>query len=192
MAFSGPAPSHIAVVGEAPGKTENEMGKPFVGPSGAKARDWLSLSGVDPEDVAWLNVVSCFPNRTPTKEEVRVCRGNLDAQLDLIAPEYILVLGGVAVSSWWPQQRIGELRGLWWSAKYGEGRKALALATWHPAATLRNPSLETEARLDVARFRLGLEVLTFNREMMCLKGCGEKAVSWDDEKGLGWCLRHKK
>src|SRR5690348_13183174 len=90
--FHGTSPSSIAVVGEAPGKYEDIQHRPFVGPAGKLAHSWLDRAGIDSENVAWLNVVCCFPNRTPTGNEIAACRNNLAAQLDTIRPDFLLVL----------------------------------------------------------------------------------------------------
>ena len=74
----GPTPTRIAVVGEAPGAVEDREGKPFVGPSGMAAARWLTEAGVNVDDIAWLNVVSCYPNRTPNPREVEACQSTLE------------------------------------------------------------------------------------------------------------------
>src|SRR5437879_6356469 len=142
--FSGPSPARIAVVGEAPGEKEDQECRPFVGPSGQLAHAWVAKLGLS-DEVAWVNVVSCYPHRTPTRQEVDACRGNLERQLGLLAPTYLLLLGGVAVSSWWPKILMGEIRGLWWRAKLrGMDSPPWALSTWHPAAVLRNRHLQRD------------------------------------------------
>lgn len=158
--FSGPVPAHIAVIGEAPGRQEDDAGQPFIGPAGQVARTGLLSAGIDPDSVAWLNVVSCFPNRTPTELEVRECWMNLHDQLEVITPSFCLLFGGVAVSAWWQNVRIGEVRGRWWKldgirgGRQGTsmGERPWAMATWHPAAILRNRGLHKEMMADIAEF----------------------------------------
>ena len=151
--FSGPSDASVVVIGEAPGKQEDARGEPFVGLSGRLLRAWLAEADFDMETVAFVNVVSCYPNRTPTSREIEACRGNLVSQLAHIGARWHLVLGGVAVNALLPLQlRIGEVRGLWWRMPEdaaGEGVEAWALATWHPAAVLRNRTLEDQALGDV-------------------------------------------
>lgn len=142
-----PGTTRLVVVGEAPGRAEDKAGQPFVGPSGSLVDEWLreyvfdSFNKMRMEDVAFVNAVSCFPNRTPGTSEILACRVNLHAQLSALNPEMLLLLGGVAVSSFWHKMRIGDVRGRWWSAPVMDDGKIIkyvpAMATWHPSAVLR-------------------------------------------------------
>lgn len=212
VTFYGPTPSSIALVGEAPGKYEDVQRRPFVGPAGQLARRWLEKVLIDPESVAWLNVVSCYPSRTPTGNEVEACRGNLYRQLSVIRPDFVLVVGGIAASVWNPLLRIGDLRGRWWDlpgsipggsnqnnlaqptadaemASEGNWQGALALATWHPAAVLRNRSLYKQALEDVTYFAMVAKDETgcvfSDRCVMC--GALYDKV---DDNGIAWCFKH--
>lgn len=151
MPWSGPAPAEVVILGEAPGRQENGAGKPFVGPAGQLARRWLTTAGLDPETVAWVNTVSCWPHGTPTPEHVTACAGNLKAQLELLQPSFILCLGNVASNAlllypW----TMTQLHGRWWQTK----DKAWAMSTWHPASILRGQDAQKdyEAGQDIARF----------------------------------------
>lgn len=185
--YRGPSPASIAVLGEAPGSEEDRALQPFVGPSGKLATQWLREAGIEPSEVAWLNTVSCFPNRNPTPKEVEACRWTLQIQLDAIRPDWCLVLGGVALSRWW-RVRLGDLRGMWWRIPDTE---AMALATWHPAAVLRNRRLQDAAVSDVKRFADAAlrDRIYFVREQYCVICHSEKVLRYDD-KGLGWCFKH--
>lgn len=185
--FSGPAPNQIAVVGEAPGKDEDRLGEPFVGVSGKYAREKMAEVGIEPSQLAWLNIVSCYPNRTPTPDEVRACRVNLDRQLDFIQPKYLLIFGGVAISSFWDGLRMGEMRGLWWATD--NTHRVWAMATWHPAAVLRNRKLEGEFVRDLIVFKnvaIGGAVAPWSD--LCVK-CGELATA-ECDRLLPWCEKH--
>lgn len=186
--WDGPVPSDIAVVGEAPGRTEDEEGRPFVGVSGRLARSWI-----EPRfgDVAWLNVVSCFPNRTPTKNEVEACRVNLESQLELIKPSKILVFGGVAASAW-TDHRIGEIRGRWFRICLRESSMIVwCLATWHPAAVLRNKGLELDVLDDLRVFResVGPDAIPPYVYQPCIK-CGSVMGTHVTDQGIAWCEKH--
>ena len=159
---SGPVPatfsfhSSIMVVGEAPGRSEDLEGRPFVGKSGGVVRDWLWRAKLNPIDTSYVNVVSCWPNRAPTSDEVAACAPNLQMQMSAASPEYVLVLGGVALQALlpWPV-RISELHGLWWRMSLpGSGKSAWATATYHPSACLRNHDLTRPALVDVETFGL--------------------------------------
>lgn len=187
--FDGPFPSDIAVVGEAPGRVEDATGKPFVGPSGELARQI-----VEPRlgQVPWLNVVSCWPNRTPTAAEVAACRDNLMAQLRLIEPRLLLIFGGVAASAWVDGYRVGELRGRWFKTDImGLDRTIWGMVTWHPAAVLRNRSLLVEVLDDLRVFResVGSDGIPPYVSYPCVK-CGSVVGSHVTDEGLSWCSKH--
>lgn len=190
--FDGPYPSDICVVGEAPGREEDRWGKPFIGPSGQLAKSW-----VEPRlgSVPWLNVVSCWPNRTPTKAEVDACRDNLWAQLSLIDPKLILLFGGVAAGAFVDGYRVGELRGRWFKVSTN-GQEVLdkdiwCMVTWHPAAVLRNGALLVDVLDDLRTFREGAVEggIPPYRSYPCVK-CGSCVETQFTDEGIGWCLKH--
>lgn len=191
--FSGPSPSPIAVVGEAPGRMEDIAGEPFVGPSGQLLRSLLADAGFQTESLAFVNSVCCFPDRTPTGSEVNACRPNLHAQLTVIQPRYIIAVGGVAVSALHPAApRMGDVRGNWFRAtRVGLSEHPWAIATWHPAAILRNGNLKGDAEEDFLYARLVIEDdevrMEGQRATFCLK-CGDPNVDYKDD--LPWCQKH--
>lgn len=182
----------IAVVGEAPGRVEDAVGKPLVGPSGDLCRRWLHECGINPLDVAYMNVVSCWPNRTPNGMEVAACATNARMQLELLSPSYVLVLGGVALNALCPQKtRISESHGYWWklSTNGSSGTSAWAMATWHPAAVLRNINLEKDALDEVDHFvRIAREEMVPEPHQFCVK-CKDALVENVTDCGLGYCAR---
>jgi len=203
--FRGPSPARIMVVGEAPGRQEDEQGSPFVGPSGQLLDRWLADSRVPIEDTALANAVSCYPNRTPTPHEVAACHPNLHDQMALARPEYVLVVGGVALSAWWKDQRIGVLRGRWWKGEVdGLDYRPWFLATWHPSAVLRNSTLGKEATADVFKFSLRVRFGGFIPPPFQCLNCEDFATAWRNHKGedvtditgersdgsLAWCQKH--
>lgn len=92
----------IILIGEAPGKLENEIGKPFVGKSGQQLNDLLSKVGFNPEqDIYFCNVVKCRPvrnnkDRKPNKQEIEACVKYLNAQIEIVEPEIIILCGNTA------------------------------------------------------------------------------------------------
>lgn len=189
IAWDGPAPSRIVVVGEAPGRVEDEERRPFVGPSGSLARSWI-----EPRfgEVAWLNVVSCFPNRTPTQMEVVACRPNLEAQLRVLDPHFLLLLGGVAVTSWVQGYRVGELRGRWVKCPIsGLARDVWGLVTWHPAAVLRNQALLIDVLDDLRVFHESVQTDGIPPYVYrpCVK-CGSVVGTTITNEGIAWCQKH--
>lgn len=192
----GPVPftegsGNVAVVGEAPGRTEDALREPFVGKAGTLLRQYLTDAGMDLTSISFLNVVSCWPDRTPHTKEVEACRTNLLAQLDFLDPQWILVLGGVAVKALCPVDlRMGLVRGHWW--KPFNGKSVWAMATWHPSAVLRNPrELGPEAREDIELFSLAS---SRNVQMGQVVGgfccaCKQDATRWAGE-GIPFCGEH--
>ena len=86
----------MAVLGEAPGRVEDEAGQPFVGPAGKLLRAAFRRFDLVPEEMAILNTVSGWPRGTPKQSHIDACEHNLWMQLRLIRPRYVLVLGSVA------------------------------------------------------------------------------------------------
>ncbi len=125
----------FVLVGEAPGATEDETGRPFVGRSGALLDQLLAEAGLARSEAAVLNIVKCRPpaNRTPKAPEVARCSGWLRRQLELLDPPVVVALG-LSSAKWFlgPRTVLGEVRGrphLW------EGRAVWA--TYHPSAAIR-------------------------------------------------------
>jgi uracil-DNA glycosylase family 4 len=125
----------FALIGEAPGATEDETGHPFVGRSGALLDLLLVEAGLDRAQAAVLNVVKCRPpgNRTPKTAEVARCSGWLHRQLELLDPPVVVALG-LSSAKWFlgPRTVLGEVRGR--PHRVG-GRDVWA--TYHPSAAIR-------------------------------------------------------
>ena len=125
----------LVVVGEAPGATEDETGRPFVGKSGALLDQLLGEAGLDRAEVAVLNIVKCRPpaNRTPTTPEVARCSGWLHRQLKLLDARVVVALG-LSSAKWFlgPRTVLGQVRG---RAHEVDGRAVWA--TYHPSAAIR-------------------------------------------------------
>ncbi len=144
----GPARARLVVVGEAPGRAEDEGGEPFVGRSGQLLMALLGEIGVARDDCFITNAVKCRPphNRTPRADEIAVCRGWLDHQLAGDAAP-VLAVGAVAARALW-----GERAPL--AAHHGRVRDLggrVGLATYHPAAALRGgPNVVRVMREDLA------------------------------------------
>ena len=146
----------IVFCGEGPGADEDRLGRPFVGRAGQLLDKMLAACGFSRfEHVYILNTVKCRPpgNRTPSPEERAACRPNLDAQLALIRPKIMVLLGACALQEFAGQQaRITRDRGKWL-----ERGGIHIMPTYHPAALLRNPALKRDAWEDlkkvVAKYR---------------------------------------
>ncbi len=90
----------VVFIGEAPGAEEHKLGKPFVGRSGKLLTEMLNKSNIKRELVYITNIVKCRPegNRTPTKEEKRICAFYLNREFNIVKPEIIITLGSTATS----------------------------------------------------------------------------------------------
>jgi len=135
--------SRVMLVGEQPGDKEDLAGKPFVGPAGRELDRGLEAAGIEREDAYVTNVVKHFKfeergrrriHQTPKRFEIDACGPWLDAELDVVKPEALVLLGGVAAkallgSSFKVTQHRGELL---------ESELApIVSATIHPSAILR-------------------------------------------------------
>jgi len=131
----------IMIIGEAPGQSEDEQGLPFVGKSGQLLDKILASVELSPEqDVYISNIVKCRPpqNRNPSTQEINACKPYLLEQIALVEPKIILLTGATALKGLTGEKKgISKIRGQWlqW-----EGY--LAMAIFHPAYLLRNPSRE--------------------------------------------------
>lgn len=130
-----PPSARLLLVGEAPGRQEDEGGLPFIGRSGQLLDTVLAEVGLERSDLAVLNTVKCRPpgNRTPRRREAATCRPWLEAQVDLIDPRVVVTLGSAAlVWALGPGARIGEVHG---SVHLVHGRTLVP--TYHPSAAMR-------------------------------------------------------
>ena len=128
--------SRIVIVGEGPGRNEDEQGKPFVGRSGQLLDQMLDTIGLRREDVYIANIVKCRPpaNRVPKPDEAAACMGYLKRQIEIVDPKIIVLLGATALNHWFSKDmRITKVRGQWFEK---QGRQVMA--TFHPAALLRD------------------------------------------------------
>ncbi len=137
----GDANARIMFIGEAPGRDEDIQGLPFVGRSGQLLDRMLSAIGLNRQSVYIANVIPWRPpgNRAPTPHETAVCRPFINRQIELVDPEVIIFLGGVAAKEMLETATgIMRLRGKWTTFK-GADKEYPALPSLHPAYLLRQP-----------------------------------------------------
>ena len=147
------------VIGEAPGRDEDIAGKPFVGRAGQLLDRMLSAIGLSEADVHITNIVYWRPpgNRTPTPEEAQACRPFLDRQMELVAPDILLTLGGPAVKAILDTaDGILKVRGRWREIRIG-GRTVRVMPTLHPAYLLRQPEAKRQAWRDLLQLKAALD-----------------------------------
>ncbi len=145
---TGPGAAALLLVGGAPGRAEDEGGAPFIGRSGRLLFALIAEEvGLAREQCYVTNTVKCRPpgNRVPARDELDACRPWLDEQLADLAPRVTLAVGLTAarevLGATLPMVRVhGRPRHL--------GDRA-GLATYHPAAALRDPALVDVIRYDL-------------------------------------------
>ena len=141
----------VVFIGEAPGADEDAQGEPFVGKSGQLLTKIIGAIGFAREDVFICNILKCRPpgNRDPLPGEVAACEPHLRRQLAILQPRLICCLGRVAA-----QTLLGtdtSLKRLRETVHFYAGIPVLA--TYHPAALLRNPDYKRDTWDDVRKLR---------------------------------------
>jgi len=143
--------SPLMLIGEGPGEQEDRQGLAFVGPAGQLLTKMLSAIQLPRDRVYICNVVKCRPprNRQPLPAEMEACLPHLRAQVALVKPRVILLLGATAVTAvLGPDYRITRCRGQWF-----ERKGYFILATYHPSALLRDESKKRDAWNDLKMLR---------------------------------------
>lgn len=157
----GTPEGRVMLVGEAPGADEDRQGLPFVGVSGQLLDRMLKEIGLSrAQNVYIANIVPWRPpgNRTPTTQEMMICRPFIERQIELAAPDILVTLGGPASQALLGVKGIMAERGRWRDFATG-GRSIPALPTLHPAYLLRNPIAKRQAWTDLRALRKRLDAL---------------------------------
>ena len=146
---NGPKRTDVMIIGEAPGASEDETGKPFVGKSGQLLSSLLEEAGIVREATYIANAVSCRPpdNKTPTKSQIKSCKIWLDRQIQSVKPKFILLLGNTPLQSVTGKPGIKKVRGRPFIKD-----DIIYLPTFHPAAALRDPALMEVIKADLILF----------------------------------------
>lgn len=131
----GTAEAEIVFIGEAPGKKEDELGRPFVGAAGRFLDEMLAMIDLKRQDVYITNIVKYRPpnNRDPFPEEKDAFLPYLESQLEVIQPKLVVTLGRHSLNCFLPDLSISQVHG---QPKRYKGRVYLPL--FHPAAALYN------------------------------------------------------
>jgi uracil-DNA glycosylase family protein len=154
--------ARVMMVGEQPGDKEDLQGRPFVGPAGAVLDKALAAAGIDRKDVYVTNIVKHFKweprgkrrlHKKPNALEISACRPWLDAEISVVKPEVVVLLGATAAQGMLGSQfRVTKQRGQWVQSNIAP----LVMATVHPSSILRAPdddSRHEEMRKFVADLR---------------------------------------
>lgn len=148
----------IVFVGEAPGRNEDILGKPFVGAGGKLLDEMIGHVGLSREEVYITNIIKCRPpnNRKPETDEIDACTSNyLEKQIELLDPLLICTLGATALEYFTGQKTIGLVHGKLTRTKNGYP----LLPTYHPASIFRNRSLKDLLRADLEKIPEMLKTL---------------------------------
>lgn len=132
-------------MGEQPGDKEDLRGRPFVGPAGAVLDKALAAAGIDRKDVYVTNIVKHFKweprgkrrlHKKPNALEISACRPWLEAEINAVKPEVVVLLGATAAQGVLGSQfRVTRQRGQWVQSNIAP----LVMATVHPSSILRAP-----------------------------------------------------
>jgi uracil-DNA glycosylase family 4 len=150
----GSADADIVFIGEAPGATEDKVGRPFVGAAGKFLDEMLASINLARADVYITNIVKYRPpsNRDPLPEEKQAFMPFLMRQLEVITPKLIVFLGRHSMNAFLPELRIGQAHG---QAFRKHGRVYLPL--YHPAAALYNGGMRQQLLEDFGRIPVVLQ-----------------------------------
>jgi len=163
--------ARIVLIGEGPGRDEDQQGLPFVGAAGQLLDRILSAVDLSERDVFITNTVLCRPpgNRVPLPEEMEACRVHREAILDLLDPPIVVLLGATALKAvFGPKAGITAMRG----QRVAAGGRAY-YPTFHPAALLRDPSKKRPVWHDFQRIAADLRLM-------------EAAAGKDDARAEPW------
>ena len=171
----GNVDTELMFIGEGPGYDEDRQGRPFVGRAGQLLDKMIAAMGLTREQVFIANIAKCHPmtdpqhpekhgnDRAPNAGEIACCRKYLEQQIAIICPKYIVALGGVSAKALISDAKsLGALRGQFYNLHLDSvdlPRPVQILATFHPAALLRNPGWKKDAwkDLQLVMAKLGLK-----------------------------------
>ena len=141
----------LMFIGEGPGQDEDRQGRPFVGRSGELLTRMIHAIGLERSEVYICNIVKCRPprNRNPEPDEAAACLDYLRAQVALVRPRVVVLLGKVACQyTIRDQVFITRDHGRWY-----EQKGVWFMPTFHPSALLRDPSKKRDAWEDFQKVR---------------------------------------
>lgn len=129
---SGPVPCSVMLIGEAPGRDEDILGKPFVGRAGKILKEALKEAGLTRDSVYITNIVKCRPpdNRQPRIDEVRACSVYLQKELEDVRPLKVILLGRTAT------RHFDEV------TPPDSGDPIMVHSVYHPAYALHAPDMK--------------------------------------------------
>lgn len=162
--------ARVLLLGEQPGDQEDRQGQPFVGPAGKVLTRALDEAGIDPDDTYVTNAVKHFKfeiiaergkrriHKAPSLREMTACKPWLNAELAVVDPDIIIVLGATAGKALLgPSFRVTKQRGMLLPL---EGRGESVVATIHPSAVLRADDRDAVYEGLVSDLRIAAQALS--------------------------------
>ena len=143
--------AQLMFIGEGPGQEEDRLGRPFVGRSGELLTRMIHAIGMERSEVYICNIVKCRPpqNRNPEPDEAEMCLNYLRAQVALVRPKVVVLLGKVACRYTLREEIfITRDHGRWF-----ERKGTWFMPTFHPSALLRDPTKKRDAWDDFQKIR---------------------------------------
>jgi len=117
---AGKASDRVMIIGQAPGAVELTTGLPFSGRAGAELRRWLAEAGIDEAHLPYrTSITKCFPgkaasgagDRRPSPPEIALCAPWVEAELALVRPRVVLLVGTLAIDRFWGRVPLSEVVG---------------------------------------------------------------------------------
>ena len=157
--------AEIVLIGEAPGKNEDETGLPFVGAAGKFLNEMLANAGINRSDVFITNIVKYRPpnNRDPLPDEKAAFWPYLVRQLDVIQPQIVVTLGRHSMEYFLPNQKISMIHGQPKRIAFGD-KKLVIMPLYHPAAALYNGGMRTTLIEDFIKLPKIIDILKNEKE----------------------------
>ncbi|MFA6273141.1 MAG: uracil-DNA glycosylase [Candidatus Paceibacterota bacterium] len=155
----GDADCQVMFIGEAPGQTENELRRPFVGRAGKLLDKMLEEIGWQRKDVYITNIVKRRPpeNRDPLPEEIEAYKPYLARQIEIIKPKIVAPLGRFSMNYFLPFAKISNAHG-----KLFDLDEQIIVPLYHPAAALRATAVLNDLRADFKKLpKIVSEKITF-------------------------------
>lgn len=130
----GPIDAKIMVVGQAPGREEDKVGRPFIGRAGQFLNELLRIAKIKREKIYITSPIKCFPpnNRPPKKSEIKACFPYLKKQIGIINPKFFILLGKTAIDTLLGGGKLEKIHG-----KLVKKNGKFYFLTYHPAAAMR-------------------------------------------------------
>lgn len=153
--------AEIVFIGEAPGKNEDEQGKPFIGAAGKFLDEMLASINLERKDVYITNIVKYRPpnNRDPLPKEKEDFLPYLQTQIEVIHPKLVVLLGRHSMNCFLPELQISKVHG---EPKMFSGQVYLPL--YHPAAALYNGDMRKVLLDDFSKIPSILKKIESNKE----------------------------